>query len=112
MRNSMVTNSSLAPAPQPNPVSVALFQWIERQMQARRGDYTLHRQYYGGEHRVLLTDRLKAFLTHAGQAEFRDNYCPVVVGAMSDRLNVTGFTSTDDGLADWAWETWQALRMD
>ena len=109
----MVTASSLRPAQNGvNPTAKALFDWIERQHQTRRTGYDLARQYYGGDHRVLLSDRLKAFLPQALHQSFRSNYCDVVADSVAERLSVTGFLSSSEPLAEWAWEQWQRNRMD
>ena len=108
----MVMASSLAPAQKPSPDAEALFRWVEKELMARRGECDLHRQYYAGHHRTLLTDRLKAFLPRDLQGQFRDNYCGIVVNAPLNRLNVVGFTGDNAPLAEWAWQLWQQQRMD
>ena len=102
----------IIPASTINAETLALFKWIEEQLQARRSGYELFRNYFEGQHRVLLSDRLKAFLPQGLQESFRDNYCEVVINAVLNRLDVTGFTSNSEQLAGWAWELWQAQRMD
>ena len=108
----MIMVNGLRPAATVNPETLALFIWLEDQLRLRRSDYELYRGYYGGDHRVLLSDRLKAFLPQDLLHSFRDNFCQPVVEAVRDRLNVTGFTSGSDDLAGWAWELWQVQRMD
>jgi len=93
-----------------NPVAESLMRWIQLQADERRGDYELARQYYGGEHDTALTDRLKKFLPP--RLAFRDNFMNVVVDALAERLTVMGFDSDNEELSEWAWNLWQANRMD
>ena len=93
-----------------NPVAESLMRWIQLQADERRGDYELARQYYGGEHDTALTDRLKKFLPP--RLAFRDNFMNVVVDGLAERLTVMGFDSGDEELSEWAWNLWQANRMD
>ncbi len=94
-----------------NPVSQAMIQWLDQQLAARRADYDRARKYYGGDHDVRLTDRLEAYLQRNGKG-FADNFCEVVVDALAERLTVIGFSGADDNLNQYAWDTWQANRMD
>lgn len=98
--------------------------------QLRKGAarYELPKAYYAGQHRLAFaTDKFKnAFgLIFRG---FRDNLCPPVIEAVSDRLELTGFQTEgaarrrtaarpgakpqSDALGDAAWEIWQSNRMD
>ena len=94
----------------PNPVTESLMRWIQGQIDARREDYDVARRYYYGDHDTALTDRLKKFLPP--RIAFRDNFCNVVVEALAERLKVTGISSSNENLAEWAWELWDANRMD
>ena len=93
-----------------NPVSESLVRWIQQQIDERRQDYELTRQYYQGEHATALTDRLKKFLPP--NLAFRDNFMNVVVDALAERLKIIGFDSTDEPFGEWAWNLWQENRMD
>lgn len=94
-----------------NPVQESMIQWAEEQLAQRREGYDLVRNYYGGNHGVKLTDRLKKFLEQQG-LRFVDNYCDVVVDVVAERLNVLGFAGPNETLNDWLWGVWQANRMD
>jgi len=102
-----------------DPNMVALNDWLQKMEAERRADYALFRRYYGGDHPTELTDRLKKFLNsglNSGDLKFRDNFMEVVVDALAERLMVTSFGTNEDGdskpVAEWAWNTWQANRMD
>lgn len=79
---------------------------------------TQYRDYYDGLHATMLTARQRAYLQIKTGQEFNDNYCPVVVDALAERLSVTGFTVTgaDEKQADTQsalfGEWWKASRMD
>ena len=86
-----------------------------------QSDIALCRRYHEGKHDTLLTERMKEFLgLHKNKrAQFKMNLIRSVVTAISERLLVSGFDSTEpadaDGVklqAQWAWELWQANRMD
>lgn len=94
-----------------NPITQSIMQWIHDQDTLRREDYDRARRYYEGDHNVPLTDRLKAYLRQSG-LEFSDNFCSLVVDALAERLTVIGFAGVDTALNEYAWQTWQANRMD
>lgn len=97
-------------APQTATLDLVLKDFIDKQEQALRADYLLFEQYYRGEQRVMLTDRLQSFLNP--DLKFRDNYCGVVVDVLVERLEVIGFDGSDDKLNEYVWQVWQANRMD
>lgn len=86
--------------------------------EGRLGGYRIARRYYEGDHR--LTFATEKFREHfaAQFGAIRDNLCPAVVDAASDRLKITGIGFDPDvdgasqGLADRAWAIWQRNRMD
>src|SRR4030067_217864 len=51
-----------------------------------------YREYYDGKHETMLTERQRKYLQIKTGQEFNDNYCPIVVDALAERLVVTGFT--------------------
>lgn len=77
-----------------------------------------YREYYDGIHDTQLSDRQRAYLQLKTGQEFNDNYCPIVVDALAERLRVTGFSvagvsdaeakTQQEFLADW----WAKNRMD
>jgi hypothetical protein len=71
------------------------------------------RDYYNGVHLTQLTERQRKYLQIKTGQEFNDNYCPIVVDSLSERLSVTGFVAVDDELqtaaiTDW----WSVNRLD
>jgi hypothetical protein len=93
-----------------NPVAESMMMWLQQQIDDRRADYELARQYYNGDHDTALTDRLKKFLPP--RLQFRDNYMNVVVDALSERLKVIGFDTENEVFGEWAWDLWRQNRMD
>lgn len=79
--------------------------------QAARAD--TFQAYYDGETAVLAimdTEERRAFrqlLAEAGA-----NWCELIVNAVAERLQVTGFRFGAEADNDAAWELWQASRMD
>ena len=72
--------------------------------------YRAYREYYNGDHNTQLTDRQRAYLQIKIGAEFNDNYCPVVVDVLAERLEVTGFNAAEQDKDLWQW--WDDNRMD
>lgn len=94
--------------------------------QARTLEY---REYYDGEHEVMLNERQKEFLGQANANKFRLNQCPLVVDSLVDRLNLTGFEeiaanvepgqaeadediAPQTGFIEFAQRIWEMNRMD
>ena len=95
----------------PDPVAQSIRDWIAQQEQDLRNGYARYQRYYLGEHDVQLTNRLRQFLP--ANVQFRDNFCAVVVDAITERLTVQSFASaTDEALTEWAQELWRVNRMD
>lgn len=94
-----------------NPTAQALIDYLEQQNAQRSTDYQNFSNYYHGLQNAKLPDRLKKFI-HP-QMQFRDNFAKVVVDALTDRLDVKGFESTNDNLSKWAWDNvWLPNRLD
>ena len=83
------------------------------------------RDYYAGNHPVMLTQRQQEFLGKeltTGDYAFNHNLVKVVIDTLRERLNVTGFTvnghSAEDGdtgpnakLAGLLWEWWKHSKL-
>lgn len=91
-------------------VRLSFLQWLAAEETARQAAYVAYREYYGGDHDTQLTKRQRRYLQIKIGEEFNDNYCPVVVDALAERLNVTGFDADDQSEALWEW--WTGNRMD
>ena len=96
-------------------VRISFLRWLIQQDSTRRDGYTAYREYYDGDHDTQLTSRQRKFLQVKTGIEFNDNYCPLVVDAVTDRLEVMRFETSDDveePQSQVLWEWWQRNRMD
>lgn len=83
----MMTESAIDPA------RLAYLEWLFHQEETRQDNVATYRDYYDGDHGVVLTERQEEYLAlHGGDVHFCMNLCQVVVDAMVDRLRVSGFT--------------------
>lgn len=90
-----------------------------------------YRDYYDGQHEVMLNERQREFLGRSHANKFRLNQCPVVVESLVERLGVTGFSEIAQGiepeqaeldageappprsgLTDFTQRIWETNRMD
>jgi hypothetical protein len=86
--------------------------WALNAFTHHRDDYTLYRDYLRGDHRLSFasSEYRKAFA--ALLKGLHVNICPAVVGALTDRLKVSGFTARDNEAAGQAaWDLWEDSRM-
>ena len=94
-------------------VRLSFLDWLLHQDQGRRDQYGAYREYYDGYHDTQLTDRQRAYLEVKIGQEFNDNFCPLVVDGLAERLSVTGFeTPGQEAIAAQLWDWWQQNRMD
>jgi hypothetical protein len=86
---------------------------LQKKLQKRRSEIAVYDDYYEGRHPLAFASEkfLKAF---GGLFEaFADNWCDLVVDAVEERLNVTGFRLEADSRGDdAAWAMWQANNLD
>jgi hypothetical protein len=80
---------------------------------------SLARKYHNGQQTVYLTERVAEFLGLNLINKFRLNVCRTVSTTVKDELNLIGFDTNEPAMtngtkkqAAWAWELWQANRMD
>lgn len=67
--------------------------------------------YYDGDHPLqFATSKFKEAFGNLFHA-FADNWCPIVVDAPVERLQLVGFRVDDDDDSE-AWDIWQANRLD
>ena len=82
-------------------------EWALEDVRARLPRYTLFRQYDEGDHRLLFaTEKYRNAFGDLFR-EFADNLCEDVVDGITDRLQITGWSSPDKGLnatIDAIWE--------
>lgn len=114
-----------------NPAHLAYLAYLASEEVERQKAVAKQRAYHEGDHETHITDRLKEFLSVSEDAgdPFRLNVARIVVTAVEERLEVIGFEASDesdvedeppagdemtpaDELAGWAWDAWQANRMD
>ena len=106
----------------PNDVQLSFLQWLAIEDAERASHYVVYREMYDGDHNTQLTSRQRAYLSLKMGEEFNSNYCPIVVDALAERLNVTGFTTPQgagtagldeaDPIAGQLWDWWTLNRMD
>lgn len=81
--------------------------------------YRMYRHYYAGDQPMPLGNAEQAEAFGAYYRPGPDNMCAAVVDALADRLDVTGFQATGDGLTDTererieqeAWRIWTANKL-
>lgn len=85
---------------------------LERDLDARWRDVSKYDDYYRGEHRLLFAS--SKFREAFGDlfSAFADNWCPIIVDAVEERLNVEGFRFGDASSDGDAWEIWQQNGLD
>jgi len=92
---------------------VAYAAWQAEEEKVRQKNIITSREYFDGDHGVPLTERQREWLGfNLLNERFALNYCRIIVNAVVDRLIVTGFSDNQEEPAEWAWEWWQANRMD
>ncbi len=89
-----------------NPATEAFEQWLARSDLIQRRNVELYRDFYSGEHDIVLTARQRARLTvTTAQLRSLANICPLVVDVVAERLSVNGFDAADsrtvDAIAGW-----------
>ena len=85
--------------------------WAKAHYDEHNTCYDTYHRYYYGDHPLKISDAVrKIFKLYL--SSIRDNLCPLVCDTLSDRLTLTGFTSTDDKLSKWATQLWEDLKME
>lgn len=85
--------------------------WALTELARRRPWYGLARDYYAGRHRLAFaTSKFRETFGFLFEA-FADNLCTVVVDAVADRLEVSGWTGGDDRDAEGAGAIWRTMRL-
>jgi hypothetical protein len=92
---------------------LALLEVMEEKLAARQPTLQRLTDYYDGKHRLAFTSQKFREAFGGMFAAFADNWCPLVVDAVEERLNVQGFRHGIDPRADRdAWEIWQRNGLD
>lgn len=95
----------------PDLIERSFIEWLLAEEQERQDEYRAYREYYDGIHDTSLTDRQRKYLQLKIGEEFRANYAPIVVDALAERLNVSGFQA-EGGQDEILWGWWADSRMD
>lgn len=95
----------------------AWLELLERRLHHRWQQWKIYDDYYEGDHRLAywLRSVQRAFRgTVLGQLldGLNDNYMPLVVDTVAERLRVQGFDFGDEQADARAWEIWQANGLD
>jgi len=87
---------------------------IDNDTGSREDGYEKFREYYDGEHQTQITKRQRQYLNLGPGADvFRSNYCPIVVDAVAEKMQVTGFAADDElEQPKVFWDWWAENRMD
>jgi hypothetical protein len=92
--------------------------WIARldaELTLKQRSISVYEAYYDGRHPLAFaTPKFRSAFGNLLR-EFADNFCPIIVDSVEERLDVTGFRmgSAEDGSADAdAWRIWQANGLD
>jgi hypothetical protein len=74
----------------------------------------LWRDYERGDHALTLTSEMRAMLRIADgkDRQFGANYCPLIIGAMADRLTVQTIEGESDAATAWAADLLKQNRFD
>lgn len=79
-----------------NLAELAFAQWEAEQEAEIQKAIVMARNYYNGDHDTFLTERLQEFLGADENSKFNLNVCRLVVGAVEERLILTGVSSTEE----------------
>jgi hypothetical protein len=94
-------------------LELAYAAWLAEEEQQRQENVVMARKYFEGDHDVKLTERQKEYLGHQlDTGRFSVNYCATIVKAVYERMIVKAFEDAQEEWAAWAWDLWQANRMD
>lgn len=87
--------------------------YLGSRLDAQAADASKWNDYYEGRHATLFSQPKYQRAFGKMLDCFADNFCSLIVDAVSERLQVDGFRMTDDPAADMdAWRIWQANDMD
>ena len=79
----------------------------------RQPDLKVLSDYYDGKHRLAFSSQKFRNAFGGMFSAFADNFCPLIVEAVEERLNIEGFRYGSDPTADKdAWRIWQTAQMD
>lgn len=86
---------------------------LEPYLAAQIGETDIYERYYAGNHRLAFATSKFREVFGALFGAFADNWCPLIVQASVERLQVTGFRFGTDTQSDAdAWDIWQRNNLD
>src|SRR5688500_4182343 len=87
---------------------------LEKELDDRQASLKLYGDYYEGDHRLAFASEKFRVAFGTLFKEFADNWCPLVVDAVVERLQVVGFRfDPEDPSGDMeAWRIWQTNGLD
>ncbi len=77
-------------------VKLSFLQWLASEDAERQDEIRQFREYYEGDHDVMLSERQRRYLELGPEQEFCGNYCPIPVDSLAEKLVVTGCKTPDD----------------
>lgn len=97
----------------PTGAEIAFAHWLYEEELERQRQVVKARQYHDGDQPTFLTDRARAMLALSSlDDDFCLNVTRGVIEAVTERLLIVGFKCIDAATAIWAWQSWQADRLD
>jgi hypothetical protein len=95
-----------------NLATEAFEQWLARSDLIQRKNVAMYRDFYSGEHDIILTERQRAWLTlTTPQIRSLANVCPLVVDTVAERLSIEGFEAGDARTAKAIAEWWDSRDL-
>lgn len=91
---------------------IDIVRYLDERLNYRQAGLERYSHYYEGEQRLVFASDKWRRAFGGLFTEFRDNWCALVVDAVEERLNVTGFRFGDEAGDEDAWHIWQANGLD
>jgi SPP1 Gp6-like portal protein len=85
---------------------------LDEALEQRQHQLAVYADYYNGDQPLLFASEKWRRAFGGLFTEFSDNWCQLVVDAVEERLDVTGFRFGDDSGDDDAWRIWQENGLD
>lgn len=80
-----------------DPVQLSFLMWLAAEDAAWQSQVQTYRDYYNGEHKYQLTERMREFLELDKNVKFDLNYLPIAVDTLQERLQLDGFDAAEQG---------------
>jgi hypothetical protein len=108
-----MTLSLIRSAIAPSTRGMSFDAWVQDET-TRAEKIKLFRNYVDGDHRANLTHEMRRMLRVAEGSlnEFNDNYCPVIISTMVDRLRLLRVEADNKTASDWCARVFREQRLD